>query len=134
MKLFVLVIDDDHIFNLMANVLLRDAGITNHPLCFTNGQEALALLRQHTEADTAFLLFLDINMPLMSGWEVLDALQEFPNRSHIHVVIVTSSIDKADQGKAKAHERVVDYLIKPIDRKRLAALKELPALAHFFSN
>ncbi len=127
-----MVIDDDNIFNLMATVLLRESGITNNPISCTSGQEALTLLRQHTAPDKAFLLFLDINMPLMSGWEVLVLLEELPYYSHIYIVMVTSSIDRADQTKAMAYERVIDYMVKPIKREMLQALKTSSALASFF--
>ena len=102
MELRVLIIDDDEIFNLMADVMLRDLGITTHPQRFTSGQEAIAHINRHKGPETCYLLFLDINMPAMSGWDVLDQLQKLPNHHHIHVVIVTSSIDRADENKASA--------------------------------
>ncbi|MGK6351773.1 response regulator [Parapedobacter sp. DT-150] len=128
----VLVIDDDDMFNLMAKVLLREAGITDRPTICTNGHEALALLRQQAPAGREILLFLDINMPSMSGWEVLEAIQELPHHRHIHVVIVTSSVDKADRAHALLYEQVIDYLIKPITREHLYALKTEGSLSSFF--
>ena len=133
MELRVMVIDDDKIFNLMATVLLRDTGITINPISCTSGQEALTLLRCRTVEDTAFLLFLDINMPGMSGWEVLALIEELAHLTPIYVVMVTSSIDEADKAKAMAHERVIDYMVKPIKREKLMALKSSFALTDFFS-
>lgn len=133
MKLRVMVIDDDKIFNLMAAILLRDTGITTNPISCTSGQEALTLLRHYAVEDTAFLLFLDINMPMMSGWEVLALLEGLPYLTPIYVVMVTSSIDEADKAKAMAHERVIDYMVKPIKREKLMALKSSFALTDFFS-
>lgn len=129
-----MVVDDDKIFNLMATILLRNTGITDNPISCTNGQEALALLRQSTSQETEFLLFLDINMPAMSGWEVLALLETFDKQNRIYVVMVTSSIDKADRARAMAHERVIGYMIKPIARKKLVALKSTSKLARFFSS
>ena len=134
MELRVMVIDDDKIFNLMATILLRNTGITDNPISCTSGQEALALLQKHTAEDTTFLLFLDINMPMMNGWEVLALLEEGYHDSRIYVVMVTSSIDKVDQAKAMAHKRVIDYMVKPIMREKLIALKSAAALAGFFSH
>lgn len=130
MELCVLVIDDDEIFNLMADFILRDVGITTHPRCFTNGREALAYLDRQNEAHTTYLLFLDINMPTMNGWEILDHLKALPN--HVHVVIVTSSIDRADKDKALAFEQVIGYMIKPLKRELLSALKNHKKIARFF--
>lgn len=132
MELCVLVIDDDEIFNLMADFILCDVGITTHPQCFTNGQEALAYLNRYDGTDTTYLLFLDINMPLMSGWEVLDHLKVLPNHRHVHVVIVTSSIDRADKEKAMAFEQVIDYMVKPLKRELLSTLKNHKRIASFF--
>ena len=133
MELRVLIIDDDVIFNLMADVMLRDTGITARPRCFTDAHEALAYINQHNPAGTTYLLFLDINMPTMSGWEVLDRLQKLPFRHRIHVVMVTSSIDRADKERAAGFEQVIDYMIKPLKREKLATLKQHKKLAPFFS-
>ncbi|MEC3878544.1 response regulator [Parapedobacter sp. 10938] len=133
MELHVLVIDDDEIFNLMADVILRDLGIATHPRCFTNGQDAIAHINRHNGPDDCYLLFLDINMPAMSGWEVLDQLDKLPNHHHIHVVIVTSSIDRADQKTASGFELVIDYMIKPLKREQLDMLKQHKKIAPFFS-
>ncbi|WP_262245885.1 response regulator [Parapedobacter soli] len=131
MELDVLVIDDDEIFNLMANIMLRDLGITTQPKCFTSGQEALAFIRQ-SKKGISYLLFLDINMPTMSGWEVLDHLGAMPNHLDIHVVIVTSSIDRADKEKALDFKQVINFMTKPINREELSALKEHEKIAVFF--
>lgn len=132
MELRVMIIDDDNIFNLMTTVLLRNTGITINPISCTSGQEALALLSPTTK-DTAFLLFLDINMPMMSGWEVLARIEELACPPPIYVVMVTSSIDEADKAKAMSYERVIDYMVKPIKREKLIALKNVIALTDFFS-
>ncbi len=131
-NLRVMIIDDDAVFNMMAKVLLRDTGIAENPISCSNGKEAINLLNEQIADDTTFLLFLDINMPLMNGWEVLDALHKLPHHKNIHVVIVTSSIDKADREKANAYRQLINYLVKPIKRESLLALKTSNVLAHFF--
>lgn len=132
MELQVLVVDDDNIFNLMANVLLRELGIASHPHCFTDAQDALAYIDQHNDAETTYLIFLDINMPTMSGWEMLARLEALPNHRNIHVVIVTSSIDSTDQKTATRFGQIIDYMIKPLNRKKLAALKQHKKIKSFF--
>lgn len=133
MKLRVLVIDDDEIFNLMADVVLRNLGLATDPKCFTSGQDALTYINMYSDATVSYLLFLDINMPTMSGWEVLDTIQSLPYADRIHVVIVTSSIDRADKRKASNFEQVIDYMVKPLKREKLATLKQHEKIAPFFS-
>src|SRR5690606_5563410 len=106
MELRVLVIDDDKIFNLMTKVILRDLGISPNPQCFVSGKEALSTIDQNDGTEVAHLLFLDINMPAMSGWDILDYLGSYPNHRNIHVVVVTSSIDRSDKERALSFDRV----------------------------
>ena len=133
MQLRVLVIDDDEIFNLMTKVILRDLGISATPLCFTSGQEALADIDQHHGMNIAYLLFLDINMPTMSGWQVLDSLQLLPNYQNIYVVIVTSSIDRSDKERALNYPSVIEFMTKPLKRDSLTLLKGHKKIAAFFN-
>lgn len=128
-----MVVDDDRIFNLMAKVLLRDTGIAKDPISCTNGQEAIDVLAHKTACNQPILLFLDINMPAMNGWEVLEALERLPHQQDIYVVIVTSSIDKADRLRASTYEHLISYLVKPIKRESLLALKACRPLAQFFA-
>ena len=132
MELRVLVIDDDEIFNLMADVMLRDLGISAHPQCFTSGQEALTYINREASSAVTYLIFLDINMPTMSGWEVLDYLAALPNHHRVHVVVVTSSIDRADKQKALTYTHVIDYMVKPLKKEALSTLKHQEKLAPFF--
>ena len=53
------------------------------------------------DKDKVFLILLDINMPVMNGWEFLDQLNTIVIKPLVKVVIVTSSIDSADKDKAK---------------------------------
>ena len=132
MKRHILVIDDDKIFNLMAGVMLREMGTVAKPRCFTDARNAMEYLRQHGGADTEFLVFLDINMPTMSGWEMLDRMETLPNYRSIHVVIVTSSVDRADRKRALGFDLVIDYMIKPLKREVLSGLKQHEKSAAFF--
>src|SRR5690606_6363949 len=133
MQLRVLVIDDDEIFNLMTKIILRDLGISASPTCFICGQEALDDIKQHQGEGVSHLLFLDINMPAMNGWEVLDHLQSLPSRANIHVVILTSSIDRSDKEIALKYPLVIVFMTKPLKRDSLISLKDHQKISAFFS-
>lgn len=132
MKLQVMIVDDDPIFRKIAGILLQRTGIAIQSLSCGNGQEAITLLKQQTAPDHSFLIFLDINMSLMNGWDVLETLSDIPFNDHIHVVIVTSSVDRADKNRAARYSHVIGYMIKPVKPENLMMLKTSVALAPFF--
>jgi CheY-like chemotaxis protein len=93
------------------------------PETYLNGREALDNLLATADADTRSLILLDINMPVMSGWEFLDAIQDQPFAKHMKVAMVTSSVDASDKLKAKTYPQVVGFLEKPITVDMLNDLK-----------
>ncbi len=71
-------------------------------------------------------------MPLMNGWEFLDALNQHKILAGTLVFIITSSVDKADKEKAKTYPDVAGFLEKPLNVKTLQQLKDHPALKIYF--
>lgn len=133
MDVCVMIVDDDQIFNLMTRLQLGHAGISERPYTFTDGKEALSFIAEHSYSHIPILLFLDINMPGISGWQVLDQLDQLTTRRKIYIVIVTSSIDSADQRRAESYERIVGYFIKPLKYEQVLSLKQIAPLSELFS-
>ncbi len=134
MDVCVMIVDDDQIFNLMARLQLVHAGISARPYTFTDGKEALLFITELSRSHTPILLFLDINMPGISGWQVLDQLDQVAILRKIYVVIVTSSIDRADQRRAKSYRRVVGYFVKPLKYEQVLSLKKTAPVSELFIN
>lgn len=116
MKKKILLIDDDSILNFIhikiVSSLFPDVPI----IIFKNGKEALNYVKKNS--NSSYLIFLDINMPEMNGWEFLEAIssmEQITSQTHI----LTSSIDKIDQVKASQNKAVVSYLIKPLTKESL---------------
>src|SRR5262249_8476684 len=110
----VLVIDNDPVaVEWLTRKLIRE-GLS--VLSASEGEEGLRLARQQRPS----AIFLDIVMPGMDGWAVLAALKADPQLATIPVVMVTM-LDERKKGLALG---VVDYLIKPVERARLATLLE----------
>ena len=67
------------------------------------------------------VIFLDLNMPIMDGWEFLDEFLKIPRslKKRITLYVVSSSIDPRDINRAKSISLVEDYLIKPITYEEL---------------
>jgi two-component system, OmpR family, response regulator CpxR len=96
----ILVVDDDAAIREVVAEVLRDAGYD--VVGAANGEQALRLLRQEPEPQ---LVLLDLMMPVMSGWEVLEHLQSSGELERIAVVVVS----------AMSAPGVSEHLAKPLD-------------------
>ncbi len=118
-----LIVDDDSIIIFIHKKLVGRCGFPVAPETYLNGREALDNLIASADESTHSLILLDINMPVMSGWEFLDAIQNQPFAKHMKVAMVTSSVDASDKLKAKTYSQVIGFLEKPITVDMLNDLK-----------
>ncbi len=81
--------------------------------------EAKEYFDQNFSSNKNYLIFLDINMPLMNGWEFLEYCQTEYSKASIQVVILTSSPFKKDQIKASNYNQVTFYKIKPLYKENI---------------
>ena len=113
---FLLVEDDDdqaNLFQMSMNRLGSSLSVTR----LRNGEEALSYLKQehpYEDAERPDLVLLDLNMPRMSGHDVIAEMNKYPELSVIPVVIVTSSDDDSDRKRAYA-AHASGYVVKPIE-------------------
>lgn len=120
----MLIVDDDPVILMIHRLKVVKSGLDNEPLEFMNGRPALDYLHEHQSNGSHFLVLLDINMPVMNGWEFLDAIGDSEFKSKVNVAIVTSSVNHEDKEKAAQYSEVFSYLIKPLSEDDLKALKE----------
>ncbi len=114
----IFLVDDDPINNLINKRLLGKIGISNQILEFLEGEEALSQISMLSQEKVA-LIFLDINMPVLNGWEFLEKyLQQYPTRKD-KIVILSSSIDFQDRQKAREFEIVKGFLEKPLTMDKI---------------
>lgn len=122
----VYIVDDDRIYQFSFEKILGLIDPEINCRVFKNGEEAInhckAMLHEQTECPK--IIFLDLNMPVMDGWDFLDELKvlnsELTKRTSIY--IVSSSIDDQDINKAKEYDIVKEYLVKPVNRDKLAEI------------
>lgn len=117
MALVILIIDDDEAVRFFHRIIVTQSGLSTEPLCFSNGIEALAHLDKNFNSNNNYLILLDINMPVMDGWDMLYALDSKNYCSQVNVVMVTSSVDKTDFNRAKQFKTVIDFVEKPLSDK-----------------
>lgn len=124
----VCLIDDDNIYQFTARKLLESTGLAKHIQSFYNGSEAINYFKdQNNKPETLpDVIFLDINMPVMNGWEFLEEYNKLYTNlpKPIVVYVVSSSIDSNDRQKSKEYKLVSDYLVKPINRIQYKELIE----------
>ena len=121
------MIDDDNIYQYTAKVLLESTGMTGQIYAFYNGLDALNFFTDHKDSNIEILpdvIFLDINMPVMNGWEFLEEYQKIYQSlaKSIVLYVVSSSVDTVDMVKSRSFSAVTDYLIKPVNRIKFMEL------------
>lgn len=133
-------IDDDPIVLMLNDLVLKEQSFCNNLIKYDKAESALDYFEQQakltaSEQKLPTLIFLDINMPVMDGWEFLE---EFTNRfkqfhETIYVIILSSSVNPADLEMAKNHPLVIGFMPKPLGETELATLKTKSELLPYFS-
>lgn len=127
----ILVVDDDPIIRLIHLKVLNNFGLQHSILAFPHGEEALCHI-QNCEIDRHFLVLLDINMPVMNGWEFLQECEHLDCPERISTIMVTSSINLQDHKKAMEIPVVKGFFEKPFNLKAVKRLTELEEISTFF--
>ncbi|WP_221393804.1 two-component system response regulator [Dyadobacter sp. NIV53] len=114
-----IVVDDDSFNNLVCKYTILKYDASADIQLFTDPEKALAVIREEFGNITEGLdtvLFLDINMPIMSGWEFLNEFETYSQNIHrqITIYILSSSIDPGDKIKADGNTFVKGYYPKPL--------------------
>lgn len=125
---FTLVVDDDPISCFINQKIIELTNITQRVEILHNGAEAMSLIRKSIQdpienRELPDLIFLDLNMPVMNGFEFLSVFQGLPPtyREEVQIVILTSSNDITDRNKAK-HFNVSRYINKPLTIETVRSL------------
>jgi len=109
----LLLVEDDDIDAMTVRRSLRELGSPNPLHRVTNGEEALAYLRDPANPRPGLIL-LDINMPRMNGIEFLDHAKHDPALCSIPVVVLTTSKEDTDRFNSFS-KNVAGYMVKPVD-------------------
>ena len=128
----VLLVDDSASTNFFNKKLIEISGNTKEVYTVENGQQALDFILKKGEfINTNYarpnIIFLDINMPLMNGFEFLEeyAKLNFENKEQIMIVVVTTSNRKKDKDKMLGTTLIYDFIEKPLTKKNLERITEV---------
>lgn len=115
----VLIVDDDPIVRLILQKMIHN--FNSSVICHQcdNGYEGLAVLETLQNATDAIVVLLDINMPVLNGWEFLDSLQKINLDSFntFQLYIVSSSTDESDKVKAQSYPVIKNFYHKPLSQQ-----------------
>lgn len=122
------IIDDDPIFVFGAQRLMKMSDFCKGFLIFHDGQKALdhllPVLQGDIDSAIPSVILLDINMPILDGWQFLDAIVNIKVIKEITIFVVSSSIDPRDQEKAASYANVKNFIVKPISEGKLKSLSD----------
>lgn len=126
----IYIIDDDAVFQLLTKQLFNLSKANCSISFFYNGKEAFEFFKKNNfnPAVLPSIIFLDINMPIMNGWQFLDALyaNNFEkNLANTQLYIVSSSIANSDIEKSKTYTVVKEFISKPLTLQKINAILEI---------
>lgn len=121
----ILLIDDDEINNFTVDAILKQVDFINSYVIKDNGWDALGYLQSvETSEEFPDLIFVDINMPEMDGFEFIERYEAvfWANHQHTKINMLSSSMSERDRKRALNFSSVNDYVFKPLTKNKLADL------------
>lgn len=122
----IMLIDDDEYTNFIHERAIQKSGLCTNVISFQEAKNALEYLRDHTSESGGVpqLIFLDINMPIMNGWQFIDEYRKLPEESKAKrlLFMLTTSLNPDDEAKAREIGEMAGFHHKPLT---VEGLKEI---------
>lgn len=129
----VMLIDDNEIDNFINQKMIEGCNFADKVYVHTSGRSALEFL-QNIDRNENFprelipqVIFLDISMPMMDGFQFVDEFEKLSNniREGVKIMLLTSSINPLDQQKSTSIATIANYMNKPLTKDHLANLSNI---------
>ncbi len=126
----ILLIDDNFADNIYNKIIIKEASVCNHISVAVDGNEAVEYLKKSTDPrySDSFpkpdLIFLDINMPVMNGFEFLEEYRKLDEKMNVKIVMLTTSSHPDDIKKAKGYKEINEFENKPMTVETLQKIIE----------
>ena len=117
-----LLIDDNYIDNFVTRKILENGNFADHIIVYQSANEAIKALQAGTIKPE--VIFLDIRMPQMSGFEFLQEFEgiEMHNKDVVKIFMLSSSLDPTDLSKSLNNKYVAQFIHKPLTHEALEEL------------
>ncbi len=122
----IFIIDDDEMYQMVLSKIVKKINPEIVVETFWNGEKALEYFKDNQNIPLPKLLLLDINMPIMDGWQFISEFERmYPNLKALsNIYMFSSSLEERERTKALSYKSVKDYLLKPVS---LNTMRELIA-------
>jgi CheY-like chemotaxis protein len=125
-KLHFIVVDDSKLDCFIAEKIIQNTGRCESVRTFQQASDALAYIQELPAHNPGTILFIDIQMPVMNGFEFVEAFEQLPQdiKSAYIIYMLSSSINENDIAKVKGYPSVKQFLNKPLTGKTMTVLLE----------
>ncbi|MDO3695212.1 response regulator [Wenyingzhuangia sp. chi5] len=123
MNMSFILIDDDNISNFINERMIRIEYPDAEVVPYTNPIKGLEFISTHLTKK--YFLFLDINMPEMTGWEFIEQINQadINVKENLQIYMLSSSVEPSDLERVKNYDNIVGFIEKPLNSKFLVSLK-----------
>ncbi|MCL9806530.1 response regulator [Flavobacterium amniphilum] len=122
----LILVDDDDIMVFLTKRLVAKTNLAKLSQVFGNGEDLINFLKENQDKPEVLpeVIFLDLFMPVMDGWEFLEEYDQIKPVlcKEITIYVITSSVSSTDFNKAKKNKHVSDYIVKPMDKEQFTAI------------
>ncbi len=124
--IIICIIDDDDVYQYTVSRTIKTSQLAREVLVFSDGEEAINFMIDNVANSTEIpdVIFLDINMPIMDGFEFMEEFVKLKPRvgKVVKIYMVSSSVDPVDMERALKISEISDYIVKPIYGEQIAEI------------
>lgn len=124
----LLFVDDDHPSNVYHRIVLKESGLCDELVFFTHPPDAIVYLEKLANDSNAVwpdIIFLDINMPYLNGWNFLKKMEDMQLPHYSPVVMLSTSEYYKDVERSKAEPLVKAFFCKPMEVESLLEIEQI---------